>query len=197
MTRRVAFVLGAWLAIAVIAGAAGLVERLRPPQPQLVLLAAVFALMYSYVRAPQLQAWVDGLRLRTVALLHVPRFVGLYFLILYGRHELPYSFAVPGGIGDIVSASGALIVAALAPDFATRRVLTYAWNTWGLIDILMVVVTAARLFFVDPPSMHALLVLPLSLLPTFYVPIVIATHLLVFRRLTSSRPAPPPRAGIA
>jgi hypothetical protein len=35
----------------------------------------------------------------------------------------------------------------------------------------------------DPASMQALLVLPLSLLPTFLVPLIIASHVLIFARL--------------
>jgi hypothetical protein len=37
--------------------------------------------------------------------------------------------------------------------------------------------------------MRALLRLPLSLLPTFVVPIVIATHVLMLRRLARAAPA--------
>ena len=57
------------------------------------------------------------------------------------------------------------------------------WNFIGLIDILMVVITAARLGLADPVSMRALTVLPLSLLPTFLVPLIIATHVVIFARL--------------
>ena len=42
---------------------------------------------------------------------------------------------------------------------------------------------AARLAAADPSSMRALLRLPLSLLPTFLVPLLIATHVWIFVRL--------------
>ena len=172
-----------WLVLAILAGASGVTARLPPPLPQVILLGLTVALVVGYLRARSFRAWLDGLGLRAILSLHVFRFVGIDFLVLYERGELPYAFAVPGGWGDIISALGALVVMALAADFGTRRLVTYAWNTWGLLDILTVVVTAARLFLADPSSMRPLLYLPLSLLPTFLVPLIIASHLLVFRRL--------------
>jgi hypothetical protein len=126
--------------------------------------------------------------LRWLVLFHVTRFVGFYFLVLHVRGELPWAFAVPGGWGDIVVAALALLlVVALRPDTPGGRRAYLAWNVAGLVDILGVVVTAARLAFADPASMGALLRLPLSLLVTFVVPIVIATHVFMLGRL--ARPA--------
>ena len=51
------------------------------------------------------------------------------------------------------------------------------------MDILFVVVTAARLGLADPASMMELTHLPLSLLPTFLVPLIIASHVVVFVRV--------------
>ena len=51
------------------------------------------------------------------------------------------------------------------------------------IDILFVVASAARSGLTDPPSMIELTRLPLSLLPTFIVPLIIASHIVVFVRL--------------
>jgi hypothetical protein len=56
----------------------------------------------------------------------------------------------------------------------------------GLVDILCVVMTAARLGVTAPDSMAALLRPPLSLLPTFLVPLIIASHVQLFRRLRDS-----------
>ena len=56
-------------------------------------------------------------------------------------------------------------------------------NLLGMVDILFVVATAARLAAADPESMAALLRLPLSLLPTFLVPLIIASHVVLGVRL--------------
>jgi hypothetical protein len=57
------------------------------------------------------------------------------------------------------------------------------WNTIGLIDIMLVVVSAARVAIANPSSMAQLMQPPFALLPLFYVPLVIASHLWLYGRL--------------
>jgi hypothetical protein len=180
-----------WFLVALALGASGRLLALHPPVPQLVLLGLTLALIVAGATIPGFRVWLAGLNLRQIIVLHVTRFVGIYFLILYSRGELPYAFAVPGGWGDIAVATGALILVLLVPDLTARRGWVMGWNLLGLLDILFVAGTATRLALADPDSMHALLRLPLSLLPTFLVPVIIASHLLLLTRLSrqSVRPA--------
>jgi hypothetical protein len=91
-----------------------------------------------------------------------------------------------GGLGDIVVAVLALaMVSALCTEFA--KTLSLIWNTIGLIDIVFVVFSALRFGLKNWQSMHALRELPLSLLPTFLVPLIIASHVLIFVRLIRAR----------
>jgi hypothetical protein len=130
------------------------------------------------------RAWLSEIDARWLVGLHLTRFVGAYFLYLYGQGQLPYTFAVPGGWGDIAVASlAAILLAAGPPRDAWRRSAYIVWNVFGLADILFVVTTAARLAAADPESMAALLRLPLSLLPTFLVPLIIASHVVLGVRL--------------
>jgi len=173
----------AWLAAATALGASGRLAGLRPPAPQLILIGLTLALLLAGWVAPGFRLWLAGLNLRQLIALHLTRFVGIYFLVLYRRGELPYAFAVPGGWGDTVIAVGALLLVLFVPDLAGRRRWVLAWNTLGFADILFVVLTAARLALADPGSMAALLRLPLSLLPTFLVPLIIASHIWLYQRL--------------
>jgi hypothetical protein len=183
VNRRVLLGLLIWLALAFVVGATGLLAAIGPPFPQLVLGALTVAVLAACRWVPALRAWVLSVDLRALVLFHVTRFVGFYFLALYGRGELPWAFAVPGGWGDIAVAAGSLIVVAAAARSGRVGWWAYlVWNAAGLVDILLVVATAARLALTMPGSMRALTVLPLNLLLTFVVPIIIATHVVIFAR---------------
>ena len=172
-----------WLAIALGIGAAGLLQRLAP-LPQLILVALTAGLVYAGAALPAFRWWALQLDLRALVALHLTRFVGIYFLALFRRGELPFAFAVPGGWGDILVAALALLLLLIGPPRGRGRRLIYTtWNVIGLAELLFVVVTAARLGLADPDSMRALTRLPLSLLPTFLVPLLIASHLLIGVRL--------------
>lgn len=183
------FIFWLWFAAAVAAGHFLVLQRIPPSAIQGIIFGLTALLLAVYfVRGP-VREWVDGIDLRVLVLLHVTRFVGAYFLVLFERGELPRAFAVPGGIGDIAVATFALPVA-LAPLAESSRLRAiYIWNVVGLVDIALVVMTAARLNLVDPTQLQALTHLPLSLLPTFLVPLIIATHVIIFVRVARARDA--------
>lgn len=181
--------LGTWLLIALAIGGAGLLVDLRPPFPQAIVLGLTVAMLVSLYRVGPIRAWATRVDPRWLAGFHLTRFVGIYFLILYERGELPYEFAVVGGWGDIIVAVAAIALILSGPLTPQRRGLYFTWNFMGLADILFVVATATRLALADPTSLAPLLRLPLSLLITFIVPIVIATHVWLFRRIRESAAA--------
>jgi hypothetical protein len=100
---------------------------------------------------------------------------------------LDADFARIAGWGDIVSGVVALFAAAFVGRPLERQVVR-TWNVIGLVDIVLVVLTAQRiLLFSDHPETMALFTqFPFPLIPLFVVPLVIATHLLVFRRTSRS-----------
>lgn len=181
--QSVRLALWLWFFAAIAAGYYLLLQRIPP----LAIPGVIFGLsalsLLAYFKIIPLRLWIDALDSRALVQLHLSRFVGIYFLVLYRRGELPYDFAVKGGIGDIIVAAFAAVLI-FVPFAAARlqRLLTI-WNIVGLIDILLVVLTAARINRADPSQLHALTHLPLSLLPTFLVPLIIATHVILFVRL--------------
>ena len=130
---------------------------------------------------------VLNIDLRWLVVLHVTRlFIGAYFLVLCQRRQLRCAFATPAGWGDIVIGVLAVaLVSSMHTQFAKTVLLS--WNTLGLIDIVFVVLSALRVGLKNWQSMHALRELPLSLLPTFLVPLIIASHVLIFVRLIRAR----------
>ena len=179
-----------WFFAAYALADSGRLAVLEPPAPQVIALVLTALLLVNSVVLPGFRAWLARLDLRRLIAVHVLRFVGIYFLVLHGRGQLPYDFAVKGGWGDIATATGAVLLL-LVPGLVERRWAVLAWNVFGFVDIAFVVATATRLGLADPSSMRALLRLPLALLPVFYVPLVVATHLWIFWRLSASRPAAP------
>jgi len=166
-----------WLGVAVGVGASGVLAALRPPGPQLILATLTVALLLAGALVGPFRRWAETVDLRAVVALHLTRFVGVYFLMLYGRGELPYAFAVPAGVGDIVVAALALILlVAVRPTGPWGRPLYLGWNALGMLDILGVVATAAVQGVTEPGSMAVLTRLPLNLLVTFLVPLIIASH---------------------
>ena len=176
-------ILWLWFAAAVAAGYFLVLQRITPGAIPLVIFGLTAAVLYVYFRLPGLRDWIDGLDPRALVQLHLSRFVGVYFLYLFNRGELPYGFAVPAGVGDIIVAllAVALIAFPLEPD-RLRPYLT-RWNLVGLIDLILVVISAMRITSADPSQLRALTHLPLSLLPTFLVPLLLATHIMIFARL--------------
>ena len=82
-----------------VVGLSGLLLNVRPPGPQIVIVSLTSALIVTYWLSTSFRDWLKALDLRAIVALHLTRFVGFYFLWLYGRGELPYRFAVPGGWG--------------------------------------------------------------------------------------------------
>jgi hypothetical protein len=178
-----------WLLAAMASGLSGLLRHARPPGPQIMIFGITGTLIVASWLSQSFRDWLRALDLRAVLALHLTRFVGFYFLWLYGRGELPYRFAVPGGWGDIIVATAAAIILASRPGFGRKRIVLLLWNVYGLADILVVVATAAAEGRAAPASMAALLRMPLSLLATFLVPLIISSHLLIFTRLRTGSSA--------
>ena len=176
-----------WILAAIAVGQLLVLQRLPSFGVPGILLGLTILLVLAYRLIPYFRTWVDLLDLRSLVLLHVTRFVGIYFLVLYRRGELPYAFAVPGGIGDITVAALAIVVVLLPIAPASQLRAIYIWNVIGFVDILLVVSTAARIGFEGSLGLRPLTYLPLSLLPTFLVPLIIASHLAIFARISRLR----------
>ncbi len=179
-----------WFGGAVAAGHFLLLSRL--PAVALPALTAFLAALpvLLYARVAVLREWIDALDPRTLVLLHLTRFVGIYLLVLHQQGELPRAFAVTGGLGAIVVATLALPVALAPLAAATRQRALVIWNVVGTVELVLLLVSLARLALAAPGELFALTRLPLSLLPTFLFPLLLATHAILFLRLRASGDAP-------
>ena len=184
--KFVSFVLAAWLCFALAVGVADWFQPASAPVVALTVWTLTGLILLACCKIDPISTWAANVDLRWLVLLHTTRFVGFYFLILCRRGELPCAFAAPAGIGDITVAAATVIIL-LVPRFRASRRLLLIWNSAGLLDIVFVVLMALRAGLRDWQSMAPLRELPLGLLPTFLVPLIIASHVLIFVRVARSK----------
>ena len=128
------------------------------------------------------QSWLIGIQLY--------RALGVIFLILYATGRLPGLFAWPAGLGDVlvgVLAPAVAIAYARAPD--RNADLVFAWNLFGLADLIVAVTTGFlttpsifQSFAFDLPN-ELISHLPLVLIPVFLVPVSVLLHLASLAKL--------------
>src|SRR5262245_51110659 len=127
--------------------------------------------------------WVLTADLRLVTGIQAWRFAGFGFLALYTLKLLPGYFALPAGLGDIAIGSTApFLVAVLHRNPGSSHSNSFMlWNVLGILDLVTAVTLAGlgRLLFFDTGgiSTGVMARLPLSLIPTFFVPAFIILHL--------------------
>lgn len=183
-SRIVPITAAIWLLLAVGFSAAGGLTLLPFPGGQLVILAlTAVAITLVTARGP-VRAWVDSLSINALVGSHAIRLVGVVFLALGARGVLAPEFATRAGWGDLVAALAAIGLVAV-PALRTRWLLN-AWNVFGLLDLIVAVGTATIVVATGrTPGMQPVLQLPLSLVPLFFVPVLVASHIALFRRINA------------
>ncbi|MEO0321938.1 MAG: hypothetical protein AAF447_03205 [Myxococcota bacterium] len=146
------------------------------PGPALILIAL-------YGTRPGLRAFAERLGGRRLSALHGLRLpIGVLFLGLAERGLLPWEFATPAGVGDIVAGGLMLLV-----FFGWRRGRAFAAfallaNVFGFLDLANVLRTVDVLGSADRAGeFRAFEGSPLGVVPYFLVPILLATHVILFR----------------
>ena len=179
MVRLVVFV---WLAVAVVVGATGALRRSPVPPPAIAVSLTIATLLVIRV-SRRARTGVQQVGPGPFVLFHLVRIAaGAYFLVLGARGVLPREFTTPAGWGDILVGIGALwvLMRCLPVRTAWQQAALLVWNVAGLLDILGVLFNAVRLYAKNPSFVEPFMSLPLAILPTFVVPIVIVSHVLLF-----------------
>jgi hypothetical protein len=136
---------------------------------------AVFALWYS--RSADFRRFTLSLNPRTLTAVHAWRVGGYSFVALAAAGLLPNLFAWPAGYGDMAIGATALLAAGrlARPE---HRAGFIAWQLAGMADLIVAVGlgTTAGILSPEGPSMLLMTRLPLSLVPTFFVPLLFILH---------------------
>jgi hypothetical protein len=116
---------------------------------------------------------------RILTSVQVWRVVGFTFVLLQARSVLPAIFAWPAGYGDMFIGVTAGFAAWKLAEPAHRGTFIF-WQALGILDLVTAVSlgTTARLLDPHGASMLAMTVLPLSLIPTFFVPLFMMLHVI-------------------
>jgi hypothetical protein len=161
----------------------------RPPLPLgLAAVVPVAAFVACYLTSARFREFVLSLDLRVLTLTQTFRVVGIVFVILYFLGALPGVFALPAGWGDFAIGITAPVVA-----WYWKRPFPYrtfvAWNVLGILD-LVTAVSLGVLASATPAGALAGDVttrlmgqFPLSLVPTFFVPLLLILHLICLARV--------------
>jgi hypothetical protein len=180
--KLAAQLIGAWFILALSLSALHVFST-DPSQPPLafglavLLPLVVFATWYG--SSESFRQFVLSLNPRTLTLIQSWRVVGYTFLVLYAYGILPGIFALPAGWGDIaIGATAPLVALRLATSGHRRSFLL--WQALGILDLVMAVTlgTTSRLLSPQATPISAMTVLPLSLIPTFGVPLFIILHVI-------------------
>jgi hypothetical protein len=133
---------------------------------------------------------VSAIPLHWLVAAQVYRVLGGIFLVLWLDGRLPWQFALPAGIGDVVTGGAAVAVAALlAQNAIGAHRATYAWSLFGIADLVVAVAMGAmtspgraHLLALDAPNL-LISSYPLVMVPTFAVPLALMLHGVVLWRL--------------
>jgi hypothetical protein len=142
------------------------------------------------LRSKRVGQVLDAMPSTWLVALQVYRVFGAIFLVGWMRGVAPGAFALPAGIGDVITGLFAVPIAiSLAGGTLEGRKVAIAWNIFGLADfavaVFMGMVTSPGPFQLIVPSVPSIGAgtYPTVMVPAFAVPSSILLHALSLRQL--------------
>jgi hypothetical protein len=191
--KLVASLISAWFVIVLVAAAQ---HAFLNPQNRIGLAVAFAAsapiviFLLWLAASPDFRRFTLSLNPVILTFLQSWRIVGAVFVVLGIYGGLPQLFARPAGYGDMFIGATAPL-AALWLMAQRHRAASIGWQLLGILDLVTAVAVGTTAGFVNPSGtpMVAMTVLPLSLVPTFFVPLFVIIHLICIRQALSWEPA--------
>jgi hypothetical protein len=161
----------------------------RPPLPLgLAVVIPVAAFAFCYLTSVGFREFITSLDLRVLTVAQTWRVGGIVFVILYLQGALPGVFALPAGWGDVAIGITAPVVAWYWKHPFPYRTFV-VWNVLGSLDLVLAVglgvLASATPVGVLAGDVTTRLMgqFPLSLIPTFFVPLLLIFHLISLMRV--------------
>jgi hypothetical protein len=181
-----AVVLTVWLVGIILLAANGAFRNDAPRIP--IALTMTLGAGYLFLLSPTFRAIIGGIPQHWLIGIQTFRILGGVFLVRYFQGELPGIFAIPAGIGDVLTGLLAPLVAywwVTGKPYA--RTAAIAWNLFGMADL----VNAVTLGVLTGGGGGGI-VFPIVLIPVYAVPRALLVHsysLIGLLRKTARRPA--------
>jgi hypothetical protein len=184
---------GAWVGLA--GAVAGMGALSNPPTVLAMFgtpLVTIIALVLGF---PAVRSALTAIPLPLLIGLNIVRLAGVLFVLLAVAGRLSGPFPYSAGWGDFVTGALAIPVAALAAsETRFRDRLIFAWNSFGMLD-LIVAVTLGMISRNGSPlqlihagvGTAAIQTLPWAFIPTVLVPFFLVVHAIVFAHLRARR----------
>jgi hypothetical protein len=184
-----AILLTAWLFAIVLLGADGFFRNDVVPPRVPVALVATLAIGYLALLSPAFRGIVARIPQHWLIGIQTFRILGGVFLVRYFAGQLPGIFAIPAGVGDVLTG---LLAPLVAYWWYSRkpyaRAAAIAWNLFGMVDL----VNAVTIGFLTGGATGSI-VFPIVLIPVYAVPRAFLLHsysLLGLLRETPQRAEP-------
>jgi hypothetical protein len=195
LSRLLWSLLAAWLLAVLLAGFIGVFDAgthysMATPIPlglSAVLPVVVFAIWFSI--SSGFRQYIRSLNPVGLTAVQTWRIGGVVFLILMAKGMLPPTFALPAGLGDMtIGVTAPLIALALSRKKLAEWVFVL-WQAAGILDLVVAVGTGV----LSSPTRLGVLAhgattrlmgqLPMSLIPTFVVPLLLIFHIICIAQL--------------
>ena len=184
-----AILLTTWLFAIVLLGAGGFFRNDVVPPRVPATLVATLAVGYLALLSPTFRIIVAKIPQHWLIGIQTFRILGGVFLVRYFAGQLPGIFAIPAGVGDVLTGLLAPLVAywwyRRKPHARTAAI---AWNLFGMADL----VNAVAIGFLTGGASGGI-VFPIVLIPVYAVPRAFLVHsysLLGLLRESSREPKP-------
>ena len=187
-----------WLAvvwdIAISGGFQPIPGLVRIPRLPIAIFAPVIVGVLLLTFSKRIGTLLDAMPASWLVGLQVYRVFGGIFLVAWTRGTAPGVFALPAGIGDLLTGIAALSVAGLVPSRSPNGWrAAMMWNLFGLADFAIAITTGAlsspgplQILNLDGP-VSQVGAYPTVMIPAFGVPSSILLHALSIRQLLRIR----------
>ena len=187
--------IGLWIGLQVTLATAGVLEMTLPggvPLLGLMFVLPPIVLGAAALAWPAVRAALLALPTPLLVGLNATRFVGLFFVLLAASGRMGGPFPLSAGWGDIITAAIAVPLTVLVAQRVAPRIAVFAWNAFGLADLVAALLLGAASFGglgqIMPISVggEEIASVPWAMIPTVLVPLYLITHGIIFAQLAAA-----------